>query len=78
MLRRVEGRRRKIIDCDDNCVANEDPLFGRINGAPICGIYLHITPTKNRRKERNGTEAQNLIQGECKVFWNKTTYLCSK
>ena len=61
-------RRKNIVDSDDETFYDDNPLFGRINGAPSCGISLHATPTKNRRKKRDGTENQYLLQGKCKVF----------
>ena len=68
MIQSVEGRRRTIVDSDDETVGDNSPLFSRINGAPICGVAIHVTPTKKRRKKRNGTYPQYLLQGECKVF----------
>ena len=64
MMRRAEGRRRTIVVSEDDYVDNDNPLFGRINGAPRCGIALHVTPTTKRRKKRDGTETQYLLQGE--------------
>ena len=58
MMRSVEGRRRTIVDSYDKTFDDDNPPFGRINGAPKCGIYLHVTPTKKRRKKRDGTETQ--------------------
>ena len=58
MIRSVKGRRRAIIDSDDETVDDDIPLFGHINGAPRCGISLHATPTKKSRKKRDGTETQ--------------------
>ena len=53
-----EGRRRKIVDSDDDYVDDKNPLFVWINGAPRCGIAQHFTHTKKRRKKRDGTETQ--------------------
>ena len=53
-------------------------MFVQINGAPRCGITLHITPTKKRRKKRDGAENKYLLQGKCKVFYKKTTHVCSE
>ena len=58
MIRSEEGRRRTIVDYDDETFDDNNPLFGRINGAPRCGISLHVTPTKKRRNKRDGTETQ--------------------
>ena len=55
VIRRAEGRRRTVVDYDDDYVNDEYPLFGLINGAPRCGIALHVTPTKKRRRKRDGT-----------------------
>ena len=73
-----EGRRRTVVDSDDDYVNDENPLFGQINGAPRCGIALHVTLTKKRSKKRYGTETQYLLQGECKFFRKKTTHVCSE
>ena len=77
MIRSAEGRRRDIVDSDDETFNDDNPLFGRINGAPICEISLHVTPTKKRINKRDGTETQYLLQGECKVCWKRTTHVCS-
>ena len=77
MIRSVEGRRRINVDSDDETVDDDNPLFGRINGAPRCEIALHVTPTKNRRKNRDCIETKYLLQGECKVFRKKTTHVYS-
>ena len=71
-----EGKRRTIVDSYDKTFDDDNPLFGRINGAPRFGIAIHVTPTKKRRKKRDGIETQYLLQGECKVFRNKTTHVC--
>ena len=55
MMRSAEGRRRNIFDYDDETFDDDNPMFGRINGAPRCVIYLHVTPTKKRRKKLDGT-----------------------
>ena len=73
----ADGRRNNIVDSDDETFDEEEPLFGRINGALRCEIYLHVTPINNRRKKRDGTETQYLLQGECKVCRKKTTHVCS-
>ena len=76
MMRSAEGRRRNSVDSDDENFDDGNPLFGRINGAPICGIYLHATLTNKSRKKRDGTETQYLLQVKCKVFRKKTTHVC--
>ena len=77
MMRSAEGRRRNIVDSDDKNFDDDNPLFGQINGDLICKISLHVTPTKNRRRERDGTETQYLIQGKCKVCRKKTRHVRS-
>ena len=77
MMRSAEGRRRNIVNSDDETFDDDNPLFDRINSAPRCGISLHVTPTKKRRKKRDGTETQYFLQGECKVFRKKTAHVCS-
>ena len=77
MMRSAEGRRRTIFDSDDETVGDNSPLFVRIYGAPICGVAIPIIPTKKRRKKRNGTYPQYLLQGECKVCRKNTTHVCS-
>ena len=54
MMRSVEVRRRNIVDSDDKTFDYDNPLFGRINGAPRCGIDLHVNPTKKSRNKRDG------------------------
>ena len=77
MMQSEEGRRRNIVDSDDETFDDDKPLFGRINGAPRCGISLHLTPTKKSRNKRDGKETRYLLQGECKVCWKKATHICS-
>ena len=56
MMWSAEGRGRNIVDSDDETFDDDNPLFVRINGAPICEISLHVTPTKKRRKnKKDGT-----------------------
>ena len=76
MIRRAEGRRRIIVDSDNDYNDEQNSLFGRINCAPSCGIALHVTTTKNRSKNRDGKETQYLLQGECKVFRKNMTHMC--
>ena len=64
----LRGEEEEIVDSDENYVDDENPLFGRINGAPRCLIPLHVTPTKKMRKNMDGTDTQYLFQGKCKLF----------
>ena len=77
MMRSAEGRRRTIVDSDGKTFDDENPLFGWINGAPRFVISIHVAPTNNRRKKRDVTETQYLLEGKCKIFRNNMTYVCS-
>ena len=76
MIRSVEGRKRKIIDSGDKTVDDDNQMFGRINSAPRCGIYLHVGHANKRSNKRDGTETQYLLQGECEVCQKKTLHVC--
>ena len=76
MIRSAEGGNRTIVDSDEKTFDDDNPMFGRINGAPRCVISLHVTPTKNIRKKSSGAETQYLLQGECKFCWKKTVRVC--
>ena len=76
MIRSVEGRRRRIVDSYDETVNDDNPLFGRIYGAPRSGISLHVTLNNKLRKKRDGTETRYLLQGDCKVLQKNTTHVC--
>ena len=57
-MRSAEGRRRIIVDSDEEPVDSNNPLFVRINGANGCGIDIHVTPTKKRKNKRDDTDTQ--------------------
>ena len=76
-IRSAEGGRRTIVDSDDKTFDDDNPPFGRINGAPRCGITLHVTPTKKSRNKIYETETKYLFQGECNVFRKNTKHVCS-
>ena len=77
MINSAERRKRKIVDYDYDCIDDKKPMFGWINGATRCGIYLHVAPTNKRRNKRDGIETQYLLQGKCKVFCKEMTCVCS-
>ena len=77
MMQSVEGRGGAIVDSDEETCGDDNPLFGRINGAPRYVIAIHVTPAKKSRKKRDGTETRYLLQGQCKVFLKKTSQKCS-
>ena len=56
MMQSAEGRRRNIVDYDDKTFDDDNILFIQINGAPRCGISLRVTPTKKKRKKRDGVK----------------------
>ena len=66
MIWSAEGRRRKFFDSDDETVDDNNPLFGRINGATICVISIHVTSTKKSRKNRDGKDTQYLLQASAR------------
>jgi hypothetical protein len=43
----------------------------------IITTAAHLTPTKRKRKDKNGQPLQLLLQGRCKVCQKKTSYICS-
>ena len=76
VIRRAEGRRRTVVDYDDDYINDEYPLFGLINGATRCGISLYATTNKKSRKNRYGTYTKCLLLGECNVCQKKTMHVC--
>ena len=55
MMRSAEGRRKTIVDSDDETFDDDKPLFIRIKSATRCGVYLHVSLTKKRSKKRDRT-----------------------
>jgi chromosome segregation ATPase len=49
----------------------DDPTYAN------CGIGAHLTPSKRKRKNRNGQETKYTLQGNCRVCKMKTTMICS-
>ena len=77
MIRHAEGRRRTIVEYDDDYVDDQISLFVCINGAPRCGISIHDTLTNKKGRNRDETETRYLLHGECKVCQKNTTHVCS-
>ncbi len=54
-------------------------------GAAVChltgnsrvGEGPHLTPTRRKRKDKDGNETNQKFQGHCRVCKQKTTYVCS-
>ena len=49
----------------------------RSTGAPRAGVNIHLTPTKKRRKNKDGEISNYMLQGRCRMCGKNTTYLCS-
>ena len=66
-MQSAEGRRRNIVDSDDETFDDDNPLFFWINGSPRCEIALNVTPNKNGRKKKgweiNSILASRRVQG---------------
>ena len=54
MIRCEEERRRTIVDSNDDYADDKNPLFGRINGSPRCGIALNDAPLRTGRRRGMG------------------------
>jgi hypothetical protein len=48
------------------------------NGHMRCGISVHLTPTKRKRKTKDGKDTLYMQQGRCNVCGMKTTMVCSE
>ena len=46
-------------------------------GLARAGLHAHLTPTKKKRKRRDGTITNYKLQGKCKICGEKTTFMCS-
>ena len=53
-------------------------LFSRKLGSPRAGLNAHLTPTKKKRKKKDGTLTNQAKQGYCIECRMKTKYLCSQ
>jgi hypothetical protein len=54
----------------------DSPTISR-TGEPQFGLSAHLTPTKRKRKNKDGTIKNQRQQGRCLVCSKKTTYVCS-
>ena len=76
MIQSTEKRRSTISDSDDETTDDYNPFFVRINGAPRCGISLHVTPTNKRRNNRDWTDSQYFFKGSLRsVRRRQLTYV---
>ena len=48
------------------------------SGVPRAGVHAHLTPTKLKRKRKDGTLTNQCKQGYCGVCKRKTKYNCSQ
>lgn len=71
--RRSDGdpRRRMLNDLISSPLIKSD-----ISGS--CGLSIHLTPTKRKRKDLTGKFLSNELQGKCNMCTYKTTWCCSK
>ena len=46
-------------------------------GHPRAGVAAHLTPTKKKRKKKNGEVTNHAKQGYCAICRRKTKYMCS-
>jgi hypothetical protein len=53
----------------------DDPTHG--NGSARCRIGAHLTPSKRKRKNKNGEDTKYTLQGHCRVCKRKSTMVCS-
>jgi hypothetical protein len=68
------GSRRVFVEAN---LDSDSPALSRSTGEPRSGLYAHLTPTKKRRKNKDGSFSSNRLQGRCLVCSKKTTYVCS-
>ena len=52
-------------------------LFDSRTGQPRAGVAAHLTPTKKKRKRKNGDLMNHAKQGYCAICHRKTKYMCS-
>ena len=48
------------------------------DGSSRCGLSIHLTPTKQKRKDKKGKISVNSFQGRCFLCGCKITCCCSK
>lgn len=52
-------------------------IVNKATGAGKSGIYTHLTPTKRKRKTKDGVFTNHSLQGRCRMCGLKTRYVCS-
>ena len=68
----VRGRRSMDMDMMGN------PDLVTADGHMRSGISAHLTPTKKKRKSKDGSSSACMLQGRCTVCHMKTTQVCSE
>ena len=71
-LRSNNSPRRKLMND-----LGTSPLIQN-DGSSRCGLSIHLTPTKRKRKDKKGKISENSFQGRCSLCGSKTTWCCSK
>ena len=66
------------IRCSARTVATANPVALHVDGTPRCGIAAHLTPTKLKRRKKDGALTPYTLQGNCMVCKKKTTWTCSQ
>ena len=62
---------------EDGSDSNDESPVMTCTGRVRAGISCHLTPTKRRRRTRDGELTVQRLQGHCIECGKKTTYLCS-
>jgi hypothetical protein len=57
---------------------NHAELIDRRTNLPRSGTAIHLTPTKRKRKKKDGSWTQNTFQARCHICRSKTIYQCSR
>ena len=55
-----------------------DPMFNHATGTARSGVSTHLTPTKKKRKTKDGCITNHAKQGYCDECGRKTKWNCSK
>ena len=73
VARAVRNRRRDVDDGELECSELIDPITLQ----PRSGTSTRLTPTKRKRKNKDGEYTNNTYQGRCLICKDKTIYQCS-
>ena len=53
-------------------------IFSWSNGYPRPGMFAHLTPNKNKTKQKDGNFTNQSKQGYCAICKSKYIYSCSQ